>query len=73
MYNGFNGKVLHVNLTRMLLEVEQPSEAFYRKYMGGSAFGAYYLLKHTPPETEPLAAENTLTLAAGVVTGAPIS
>jgi len=57
----------------MLLEVEQPSEAFYRKYMGGSAFGAYYLLKHTPPETEPLAAENTLTLAAGVVTGAPIS
>lgn len=73
MFNGYNRKILHVYLTKLFLEVEEPPEAFYRKFMGASAFGAYYLLKHTPPETEPLAPENTLTLAAGVVTGAPIS
>ena len=70
---GYHGKILHVHLTEMRLEIEEPPESFYRKYMGGSAFGAYYLLKHTPPEIEALAPENTLTLAAGVITGAPIS
>ncbi|MFH1636451.1 MAG: aldehyde ferredoxin oxidoreductase family protein [Chloroflexota bacterium] len=73
MSYGYHGKILHVHLTEMRFEIEEPPEAFYRKYMGGSAFGAYYLLEHTPPETEPLAPENTLTLAASVVTGAPIS
>jgi aldehyde:ferredoxin oxidoreductase len=70
---GYHGKILHVHLSEMRTDVEEPNEAFYRKYLGGSALGAYYLLKHTPPETDPLAPENTLTLAAGVVTGAPIA
>ena len=70
---GYHGKILHVHLGEMRTEVEEPNEAFYRKYLGGSALGAYYLLKHTPPETDPLAPENTLTLAAGVVTGTPIA
>ena len=73
MSYGYHGKILHAYLSEMRLEIEEPPESFYRKYMGGSAFGAYYLLKHTPPETEALAPENTLTLAAGVITGAPIS
>ena len=42
---GYNGKILHVDLTRGKLEVEEPPEAFYRKYMGGSAMGLYYILK----------------------------
>ena len=70
---GYHGKILHVQLSEMRFETEEPSEAFYRKYMGGSAMGAYYLLKHTPADADALAPENTLTLAAGVVTGAPIS
>ncbi|RME85552.1 MAG: aldehyde:ferredoxin oxidoreductase [Caldilineae bacterium] len=41
--------------------------------MGGSALGAYYLLKHTPAGADPLGPENTLTLALSVLTGAPIS
>ena len=70
---GYHGKVLHVHLSEMRFEIEEPKEAFYRKYMGGSAMGAYYLLKHTPADADALSPENTLTLAAGVVTGAPIS
>ena len=70
---GYHGKILHVNLTTGTVEVEEPDETFYRKYMGGSGMGAYYLLKHTPPGADPLGPENTLSLMTGVVTGAPFS
>ncbi len=70
---GYNGKILHVNLTTHQLEIEEPDEVFYRTYMGGSAMGLYYLLKHSPPGTDPLEPGNTLTLAASVLTGAAIS
>jgi aldehyde:ferredoxin oxidoreductase len=70
---GYTGKILHLDLTKGSLEVEEPPEAFYRKYMGGSAIGLYYILRHTPAGVDPLAPENTLTFMTGVTTGAPIS
>src|SRR5512139_3349780 len=70
---GYNGKILHVDLTHGTLEVEEPPEAFYRKYMGGSAMGMYYILRDTPVGIDALAPENVLTLMASVTTGAPIS
>ena len=70
---GYQGKILHVNLTTGVLEVEEPEEAFYRKYMGGSGMGAYYLLKHTPAGVDPLGPENTFCLMISVITGAPFS
>jgi len=73
MSYGYHGKILHVDLTARKMEVEKPDGAFYRKYMGGSAMGAYYLLKHSPPGADPLGPENTLSLMTGVVTGAPFS
>jgi aldehyde:ferredoxin oxidoreductase len=73
MPNGYQGKILHVHLSESRLEIETPPEAFYRTYMGGSAMGAYYLLKHTPADADALGPANTLTLAAGILTGAPIS
>ncbi|RLD09974.1 MAG: aldehyde:ferredoxin oxidoreductase [Chloroflexota bacterium] len=70
---GYHGKILHVHLDNSSFSVETPPETFYRKYMGGSAFGAYYLLKNTPTNIDPYSPENTLVLSVGVVTGAPIS
>ncbi len=70
---GYTGKILHVDLTLGKLDVEQPPEAFYRKYMGGSAMGVYYVLRDTPAGVDPLSPENVLTLMASVTTGAPIS
>ncbi len=70
---GYHGKILHVDLTAGKLEVEEPGESFYRKYMGGSAMGAYYLLRHTPSGADPVGPENTLSLMVGVVTGTPFS
>src|SRR5512140_2211252 len=70
---GYNGKILHVDLTKGELTVEEPAEAFYRKYLGGSAMGVYYILREMPKGADPLSPENVLTLMAGVTTGAPIS
>jgi aldehyde:ferredoxin oxidoreductase len=73
MAKGFNGKILHVNLTDESIDVEEPGETFYRKYMGGSAMGAYYLIKKTTQGTNALEPGNTLCLMDSVVTGAPFS
>lgn len=73
MPNGYNGKILHVDLTKGELTVEEPNEAFYRKYMGGSAMGMYYILREMPKGADPVGPENVLTLMTGVTTGAAIS
>jgi aldehyde:ferredoxin oxidoreductase len=70
---GYHGKILHVDLATERIEVEEPPESFYRRYMGGSAMGAYYLLRHTPAGADPLGPQNTLTLMLSVITGAPFS
>ncbi len=70
---GYNGKILHVNLTDSTWEVEMPDEKWYRTYMGGSSLVAYYLLKHLKPGTDALSPDNVMVFACSVVTGAPIS
>ena len=42
---GYCGKILHVDLTHHKFRIEEPDEAFYRLYMGGSCLGSYYLMK----------------------------
>ena len=70
---GYNGKILHVDLTNGTWEVEEPEEKWYRTYMGGSAFASYYLLKMVQPGIDPLSANNVLVFATSVICGAPIS
>lgn len=70
---GFNGKILHVDLTGGTFDVEQPEAKFYRKYLGGSGLGAYYLMKDTQPGIDPLGSENIMVFAVGPVTGAAVS
>jgi aldehyde:ferredoxin oxidoreductase len=70
---GYNGKILHVDLTREEGHVEEPDLKWYRTYMGGSAFASYFLLKMLKPGIDPLSPENVLVFAGSVVTGAPIS
>ncbi len=73
MPNGYNGKILHINLTTGQMTVEEPPESFYRKYMGGSALNMYYMLKEMPPGVDPLGPDNVLALSVSVTTGAPVS
>ena len=73
MLYGYAGKILHVNLTSGAIFVEQPPEAFYRTYWGGSAMGAYYLLRQTPPGADPLGPDNTLSFMLSAATGVAVS
>jgi aldehyde:ferredoxin oxidoreductase len=73
MLYGFTGNILHIDLTTRTLEIENPSEDFYRHYMGGSLMGLYYLWHNTPAHADALSPENTLTFALSAPTGLPIS
>lgn len=70
--DGWNGKLLRVNLDRGEWRVEELDEAFRRRYLGGWGFIAYYLLRELPARIEPLGPQNKLIFAAGTVTGAAI-
>ena len=70
---GYHNRILRVDLGSGDVEYEQPGEQFYRKYVGGSALGAYHLLREVPAGVDPLGPENVLVLALSVLTGAPIS
>ncbi|MDM8556219.1 aldehyde ferredoxin oxidoreductase family protein [Desulfococcaceae bacterium HSG7] len=70
---GYNGKILHVNLSASTWEIEEPDENWYRTYVGGSSLASYYLLKNIKPDIDPLSEDNVLVFACSVVTGAPLS
>lgn len=73
MPNGFSRIILKIDLGGPRVERRQFDEAFYRMYMGGSAIGAYFLLKETEPDTDALSEGNVLTIACSVTTGALVS
>lgn len=70
---GYNGRILHVNLIDGSWDVEEPGEAWYRTYVGGSSLASYYLLKELKPGVDPLSEDNVLVFACSVLTGAPLS
>jgi aldehyde:ferredoxin oxidoreductase len=70
---GSWGKVLRVDLTRRTTWVDEIDEASYRKRPGGRALIAHYLLTELKPGIDPLAPENILIFAMGVLTGTPLS
>ena len=73
MKYGTTGKILRVDLTNQTWRVETFDEAFYRLYPGGKAIGAYLLLRELEPGVDAFDPANILTLAAGMLTGAPFS
>ncbi len=69
MIGGAHGKILHLNLTSGETRIEQPSDDFYRLLVGGRALVAYFLLRDTPPQTEPFSPDNLLIFAPGLMQG----
>jgi aldehyde:ferredoxin oxidoreductase len=72
MAYAYWNRILRVNLTDRTSRVEEPDDAFYRRYVGGRGFIGYYLLTETPAGVDPYSAENLLVFAPGVVTAAPL-
>jgi aldehyde:ferredoxin oxidoreductase len=69
---GFNGKLLRVNLTNRYLKVEEKSDSFYRRLLGGRNVAAYLMLQEISPEVKPLDPENKIIFTTSVLTGTPI-
>ena len=70
---GSWGRILRVDLTAGVTSVEDISEADFKRNPGGRGLIAHYLLREVPPGTDPLAPENVLIFAMGVLTGTPLS
>ena len=73
MPNGYNGKILRVDLKEGKIVEETPEDIVYRRYMGGSALSLYYLLKEQRPGVDPLGPENKLIFMSSVISGAPMT
>ncbi|MBW2031721.1 MAG: aldehyde ferredoxin oxidoreductase family protein [Deltaproteobacteria bacterium] len=66
---GYNGEILRVDLSKERVDREKIDGEFCRKYLGGTGFIVYCLLKETRPGLDPLGPENRLVFALGPLTG----
>ncbi|HXY74650.1 MAG TPA: aldehyde ferredoxin oxidoreductase N-terminal domain-containing protein, partial [Dehalococcoidales bacterium] len=69
MANGYNGKLLRVDLTKRNIQVEPLDENLCRDYLGGVGFISSILLKEVPPHIDALDPGNKLIFALGPLTG----
>ncbi len=69
---GMTGKIARVDLTTRTVTVIEPEEEVYKKYLGGSALGVYFLMKEgiASPDIHPLSPENLFQIMVGPITGA---
>ncbi|RPI81255.1 MAG: hypothetical protein EHM41_21005 [Chloroflexi bacterium] len=69
---GMTGKIARVDLTSGTVKVIEPEEAIYKKFLGGSALGLYFLIKEgiADPKVDPLGPDNMFQVMIGPITGA---
>jgi len=67
MKNGYWEKVLRVNLTQRTYNIENVPENIWKKFLGGSGFGAKVLIEEVPPKIDPLKPENKIIFALGAM------
>ena len=71
MPNGYNGKILRVDLDRESINVEELHETLYSRYLGGGTLALHYLLNELKPKSDALGPENILVFAGSVISGTP--
>jgi aldehyde:ferredoxin oxidoreductase len=69
---GYWDRVLHVDLTEGKTWTENLGDDWFKRFGGGRALIAHYLLQDVPAGADPLGPENVLVFAPGVVTGTPV-
>ncbi|MDP6349398.1 MAG: aldehyde ferredoxin oxidoreductase N-terminal domain-containing protein, partial [Chloroflexota bacterium] len=72
MADGYHGCILHVDLGEERSWVEEPDANWYRRYGGGGAWGAYFLLRDMDPTADAFDPGNVLVFASSAVAGAPV-
>ncbi len=68
MIYGYAGKIAFINLTDSTITIEERSEDFYRKTLGGEGVGAWLINEKVPRYANPLGPENGLCIATGLLT-----
>ena len=72
MVNGYNGKILFVDLASGSIKEESLPEEVYRDFIGGQGLGARILYERMKPKVDPLGPDNMLGFLVGPLTGTGI-
>ena len=71
--NGYNNKILYINLTKNKIEEKIFDEKFARSYLGGNGFGAKIIYEASNyADIDPLSEENIMVIATGPMTNSPM-
>ncbi len=66
---GWNGRILHVNLSKEKAVADKYDAKMAKNFLGGRGFAAKILWDELKPGVDPLSPENRLVFAAGPLTG----
>jgi len=69
---GYTGKILRIDLSYERITVLKKDEKFYRMFLGGDGFIAYFLLNEMQSRINPLSPENKLIFSLGPFTGTTV-
>ncbi len=69
LLGGYMGRILRINLTKLIAKAEPLSKELILNFIGGRGFCIKIIYDETSPETKPLGPENKLVIAVGPLTG----
>jgi aldehyde:ferredoxin oxidoreductase len=69
---GYNGKILHIDLTTRKHWVEEKTEDFFKKYIGGVSMATRLCWENIKPGCDALSADNPICIANGIFAGTPV-
>jgi len=69
--NGWQGKILRINLTDQSVKQEDVDPGFAKDFLGGRGWAIKYLYEEMDPTVDPLSPDNMLIFATGPLTGTP--
>jgi aldehyde:ferredoxin oxidoreductase len=68
MTNGYNNRILRINLSLNEITVDELPKII-DKFLGGKGLGAYFLTRELSPGIDPLGSENKIIIATGPLQG----
>lgn len=69
---GYNGRILHVDLTNRKVRTERKPEKWYRTYIGGVAMASRLCWENIEVGCDPLSPGNPICIANGLFAGTPV-
>jgi aldehyde:ferredoxin oxidoreductase len=69
MGDGYQGKILRVDLTNEKIAIEPLNKEWAKQFIGGKGLGARYLFEELKPGTDPLSPDNILSIWTGPLVG----